>query len=160
MSASGVVQTLKALSALPIRSSRLSGPRFRSDRSGRVAPQNLLAEHFDAGSRSRHFIHKPLDSFRQFLISRRRKHQRDISPATVDGAAGRQQHFFAGIRRQVTIALQIAIDGLRALMQVGRSNPTSLSASGRERLSTNSCQRRRGIHRQIAGARGFLLRRT
>jgi hypothetical protein len=89
-----------------------------------------LAEHFDAGARSRHFIHKPLDSFGQFLIPRRREHQRYLSPATVDGVAGRQEHFFAGIRRQVIIVSQIAVDSLRALLQVGRSNPTSLSASG------------------------------
>ena len=112
------VRKLKTLSALPIRSARLSGSRL--DRSGRVAPQNLLAEHFNAGSRPRHFIHKPLDSFGEFLIPRRRQHQRDISPAPVDGAAGRQQHFFAGIRRQMPIVSQVAVVGLRTLVQVGR----------------------------------------
>jgi len=48
-----------------------------------------------------------LDSFSQFLISHGPQHQADISPATVDGLAGRQKISFAAIRCQVIIVPQI-----------------------------------------------------
>lgn len=67
-----------------------------------------------------HVPHKPLDSFGQFLIPGRRQHQRDLSPAPVDGVPGCQQHISAGIGRRVTIVSRIAVDRLRALLQVGR----------------------------------------
>jgi len=79
-----------------------------------------LKEHFTAGSWPRHVIQKPLDSFSKYPISRRRQHQTDLSPAAVDGSAGRQKLFITGIRRQATIASQIAVDCLRALLQIGR----------------------------------------
>jgi hypothetical protein len=79
-----------------------------------------LEEHFTAGSRSRHVIHKPLDSFSQFLIPRRRQQQADLSPATVYRLAGCQKLFLAAIQRQVTIASEIAVDSIRTLLQVGR----------------------------------------